>query len=194
VGNYCAANDSPLYTYSRDGAVPKGHLMTGASPHGNAFDVSLETVDPLTAQVFQAFRNAGQLHRQLMLKKVAQKGGHPAEVFCLRILAHDDGISQKDLADRLNLSRPWITKMLQALEKAGMVARRPDEQDQRLTRVYLTPQGRKREAELRAAWADYLNQTVGSMSEHDRRELTRMMNELAEKVSALLSESGGRHE
>ena len=44
----------------------------------------------------------------------------------------------------LHLSRPSVTAMLQALEKSGAIERRSDERDQRLTRVYLTDEGRGR--------------------------------------------------
>ena len=153
----------------------------------------LEGVDPLTAQVFLAVRNTGHLHKQLMMKSLAWEGGHPGEVFCLRALAHHDGMSQSDLADRLHLSRPWVTKMLQALEKTGMVVRRADEQDQRVTRVYLTDAGREREEELHAVWAEYLNQTVGSLSDEDKLQLLRLIDLLSDRLSDLLSRAGGPH-
>ena len=50
--------------------------------------------------------------------------------------------------------------MLQSMEKAGVVTG-ADEQDQRVTRVFLTQAGRLREAELRAVWAEYLKETLG---------------------------------
>jgi len=111
-------------------------------------------------------------------------------VFCLKILAHHDGMSQRDLADKLNLSRPWITKMLQSMEKAGVVTRRADEQDQRVTRVYLTQAGRVREAELRRVWAEYLNETVGSLSEDERIQLERLIRRLSDRISGLLANIG----
>jgi DNA-binding MarR family transcriptional regulator len=152
--------------------------------------MDLDGVDPLTAQVFQTIHDAARLHRQFMLKSLAQEGGHPGEVFCLKILARHDGMSQRDLADKLNLSRPWITKMLQSMEKAGVVARRADDQDQRLTRVYLTPVGRAREAELRAVWAEYLSETVGSLSEDERIQFEHLIRRLADRISGLLANIG----
>ncbi|MCL5736746.1 MAG: MarR family transcriptional regulator [Actinobacteria bacterium] len=153
--------------------------------------MTLENVDPTTARIFLALRNTAHLHHQFFMKKLAQEGGHPAMVLCLRVLSHHDGISQRDLAERLKLSRPWITKMVQALEKGGLVSRRADEQDQRVTRVFLTEQGRVREAELRAVWADYLNETIGSLSEDDRLQLERLIGLLSARVSEMLDQFGG---
>lgn len=152
---------------------------------------SLGELDPLTVEIFQSARRVGTMHRQMMMKSLAAEGGHPGEAFCLVLLAQHDGMSQRDLAESLHLSRPWITKLLQSLEKSGVVVRRDDEQDQRLTRVYLTEKGRAREQALRTAWSGYLDQTVGSLPENDRRELLRLIGLIADNIEALVSDNEG---
>jgi len=145
--------------------------------------LEFEGVDELTAQVFHGFRRAIHLQRQLVLKTLAAKGGHHGEAFCLRALSEKDGISQRDLATMLHLSRPRVTAMVQSMEAAGVVARRSDERDRRLT----LPEGRRRERELHAAWADHINQTIGILSEADRRELGRLLDEVSDHTSRILS-------
>ena len=55
---------------------------------------------------------------------------------------HRDGrISQKELAQKLNVSAPSITSMIQKMEKSGYITRRTDEQDQRVMRLSLTEKG-----------------------------------------------------
>jgi len=105
---------------------------------------------------------------------------------CLRILADQDGTSQRDLADILHLSRPRVTGILQGMERAGAVVRRPDQQDQRLTRVYLTADGRSLAKEVQAVFTASLHQTIGAMSEEDRAELERLLCILAENTSRAL--------
>lgn len=151
----------------------------------------LDGVDPLSARVFQALRKTLHVHRQLMMKTLAERGTHPGEAVCLRLLAQHDGMSQRDLADMLHLSRPRVTTILQALEKAGTIVRRPDETDQRLTRVYLTAQGHLVEEELRSLTVEFINRTIGTMTVADRSELERLLEELAANTSrALLAEEG----
>ncbi len=162
------------------------HDSTGTSP---PLTLEFEGVDELTSQVFQAFRRTIQLQRQLVMKTLAQQGGHHGEAFGLRVLVENDGISQRDLADVLHLSRPRVTKLLQALEAAGAVARRADERDRRLTRVFLTPEGRRREGELHAKWADHVNQTIGILPEADRRELRRLLDEVSDHTARLLGDA-----
>ena len=159
--------------------------------------VDLRTADDATsvgdassALVFRAFQTALRLHRQLMLKTLTARGAHPGQAFCLRLLAAHDGATQRDMAETLHLSRPTVTKMLQAMERSGMVERRPDATDQRLTRVYLTPAGRDRERELAAVASDYVKQTIGTLSENDRRELARLLDELSASISRALAATG----
>ncbi|MBU5484688.1 MarR family transcriptional regulator [Clostridium sp. MSJ-11] len=54
-----------------------------------------------------------------------------------------DGQSQKELSDKLNIKPATITMMLKRMEKFDLVERKVDSEDQRVTRVYLTEQGKK---------------------------------------------------
>jgi DNA-binding MarR family transcriptional regulator len=143
----------------------------------------LEGVDELSAEVFRALHATLRLHKQLMTRTLAAHGTHPGQATCLRLLAVHDGITQRDLADALHLARPTVSKMLQAMQKAGVVERRPDDTDQRLTCVKLTAAGRALERDLRAVAADYVNETIGTLPEGDRRELARLLDDLAASIS-----------
>lgn len=147
-------------------------------PHG--------AVDPVSASVFAAFRRATHANRQLMGRLMADKGGHPGAAHVLRVLADRDGISQRDLAELMHLSRPTITTMLQRMEQAGVVERWDDEVDQRLTRIRLTPKGREQAEGLRSSFATYVDGTLGTLSETDRRELARLLDLLADNTEATL--------
>jgi DNA-binding MarR family transcriptional regulator len=149
----------------------------------------LAGVDPASQGAVQALMGTMQLQRRLMHKLLAETGGpdtRPGQAMCMRVLAAHDGITQRDLADRLSLARPTVTTMLQRMEKAGQVERSVDPQDQRLTRVHLTPAGRELEAHLRAVFAAHIRMTFGLMSEQDRRELERLLRALSENAARAL--------
>jgi DNA-binding MarR family transcriptional regulator len=148
----------------------------------------LENVEPLTAQVFHALGKMVHLNRLLTARMLAQRGVQPADAFALTFLNDNDGISQKDLADFLHLSRPRISMILRNLETSGALVRRPDERDRRLARVFITAEGRLREKESRAIFEDSINKTIGALCEADRRELVRLLGELAERTRDLLRE------
>ena len=153
-------------------------------PHAEAGfpHAGLDGVDELSSRVFRALLTALRLHKQQMMRALATRGIHPGQAFCLRVLAERDGITQRDLADTLHLARPTVTKMVQALERSGAVERRPDPDDQRLTRVYLTGGGRELAAEMNGVAAGYINATIGTLPEDDRRELARLLEELGASI------------
>jgi MarR family transcriptional regulator, organic hydroperoxide resistance regulator len=151
----------------------------------------LDGVDEQSARVFRAFLATLRLHRRLMMTTLATHGTHPGQAVCLRVLAGDDGITQRDLAAALHIARPTASKMLAAMERAGLIARRPDEADQRLTRVYLTASGRDLEAELRGVAHAYIDETIGALPENDRRELARLLEDLGASISRAIAVHGG---
>ena len=162
--------------------------MTAVPASSRLSGLESDTVDPLTSGAFYAFREMLHLHRQAILKMLARRGYQHSEVVCLPLLIGNDGISQRDLAASLHLSRPQVTRIVQALEKDGIVARRADAEDQRLTRVYVTDKGRRREREMRSFWREYLERTIGTLSETDRLEFERLLNLVSYRVSQVLEQ------
>jgi MarR family transcriptional regulator, organic hydroperoxide resistance regulator len=148
-----------------------------------------EGTDPVVFGVFQAFKRTMHLQRQLMTRMLAEKGAeglHPAQAGCLHVLGHHDGVSQRDLADRLQLARPTVTTMLQAMEKAGLIVRRVDANDQRLTRVYLTDDGHGLTERMRSVFGRYMDEAVASLSEEDRRTLMRLLGTISDGLASAL--------
>jgi DNA-binding MarR family transcriptional regulator len=148
----------------------------------------LENVDELTARAFHALGRMMHVNRLVMAKMGAQQGTHHGEVIALALLSHREGVSQRELGEVLHLSAPRVSIILDTLEKSGAVERRPDEVDRRLTRVFLTPEGKRRVKAQRDALGEYVNRTIGALSEGDRGELTRLLGELADRTQAVLEE------
>jgi MarR family transcriptional regulator, organic hydroperoxide resistance regulator len=76
----------------------------------------------------------------MLLDKIGVYPGQPPLLF---IIGKKDGQSQRELAERLHIKAATITIMLNRMEKAKLIERRPDENDQRISRVFLTEQGKK---------------------------------------------------
>jgi DNA-binding MarR family transcriptional regulator len=133
-----------------------------------------------------ALRRMMHLNRQLLTRAMGDKGGHPAQAACMWALSAHEGLSQRDLAEHLHLAPPTVTVMLQKMEKAGVIERHPDENDQRLTRIGFTEKGRALGRELHAARTGYLQATIGAMSEVDRNELARLLGVLADNTARAL--------
>ena len=58
-------------------------------------------------------------------------------------LFEEDGLRMTELAARARLAKQTMTTMVRAVERSGLVRRRPDPDDARATRVELTARGRR---------------------------------------------------
>jgi DNA-binding MarR family transcriptional regulator len=58
-------------------------------------------------------------------------------------LFEEDGLRMSELASRARLAKQTMTTMVRLVEREGYVERRPDPDDARATRVYLTERGRR---------------------------------------------------
>jgi DNA-binding MarR family transcriptional regulator len=146
--------------------------------------VDLEGVDELSLEAFRALRDTMKLSGLAMGRRFGAHGAHMGQAAVLRVLGARDGISQREISEMLHLTPPSITAALQAAEKAGLVERKTDEADQRLTRVYLTEQGRVAAAAQRVVLADFINQTLGALSAEERSELARLLGKVKDNIEA----------
>ncbi len=151
-----------------------------------SFDI--EGLEPHAAHVFGELRRAMQLHRQLMLRAAGERNTPPSQARCLQIVATHDGSTQREIGDLLHLSAPTVTAILKRMERAGTIVREPDPDDQRITRVSITPSGLQLGRELRALLASRIGWVLDSMPEADRDHLARLLGELADRMAAALDE------
>lgn len=56
----------------------------------------------------------------------------------INILISFNGITQKEIADKLELEAPSLIPMIDKLQSLELVERRPDPKDRRINRIYLT--------------------------------------------------------
>src|ERR671938_1994268 len=81
-------------------------------------------------------------HRAYVGALLAEYGLHVGQEMVLLELWQEDGLRGGELALRLGVEPPTVTKMLRRLEGCGLVERRSDRTDARSLRVYLTREGR----------------------------------------------------
>lgn len=66
---------------------------------------------------------------------------YPGQPKLIMLIKENEGITQKELAEKNFVTPATITGMLGKLEAKKYVYRVPDEVDKRIMRVYLTPEG-----------------------------------------------------
>jgi len=92
-----------------------------------------------------------------------------------------------DLATRLGCSRATVTRLLQGLERDGLVAGHRDRDDGRARRIALTAAGTRRLRELEPANARRLRALLWHTTPAERRDLARLLDALQAGLRALRS-------
>ncbi len=89
----------------------------------------------------------------------------------LTTLSEEEGVSQQELAKRLYVTKGNISGLLDRLESAGLVERRPAASDRRQHSIHLTEAGRAAAMKALAVQHRWVASTLGRMSEADLEAL-----------------------
>jgi len=92
----------------------------------------------------------------------------------MQVLFHSDGMSLKELCERVALSHSTVSGIVDRLQAKGLVARSTDSADRRLTRIAVTAVVRQfMENVAPRLTAQPLLEALGRLSEQDRRAISR---------------------
>ena len=95
-----------------------------------------------------------RLHERLLAD--GRRTARPGRAALLyKLYVNRDSLRVTTLADLLGVDAPTVTRKVQQLEHEGYVARHPDPDDRRATRIELSPAGRRtlqRVLDARRAW------------------------------------------
>ena len=115
-------------------------------------------------------------HRAQVGELLAEHGLHVGQEMVLVELWQDDGLRGGELAERLGVEPPTVTKMLRRLEACGLVPRKVDPEDARSLRVYLTRQGRALEGPVLRCWERAEQTVLAGMNARDRQTFRRLLD------------------
>ena len=91
---------------------------------------------------------AERASKRVLFARIAEHGIRRGGWFVLRALWEIEGMTQRELAQRLGLMETSVLEMVRALEGDGLVSRSRDAEDKRKIRIHLTAQGRAIEPQL----------------------------------------------
>jgi len=135
-----------------------------------------ETISYLLAQVCKAHRSKGQ-------ELLSDLGLHLGQEMLLLRLWPKDGLTQSELADDLCISPATITKTLDRMSKAGLVERRTDSEDQRVSRVYLTNAGHSLQEPVEGVWGELEAQCLANLTLEEQILFRRLLLQVYENLT-----------
>ena len=126
-----------------------------------------------------------RMYMEKCFVKLKKLGIHPRQIPILAHLYREDGCSQKELARRLGVRPPTVTVSIQRLEKSGLLIRRQDEKDQRVSRIYLSDEGRQIIKEGMRMAKEGEKQILAGFSESELCLMRRFCTQIKENIAAM---------
>ena len=101
----------------------------------------------------------------------------------LRSLWREDGLTPGQIARRLGLATPTVTRAATRMEAAGLLRREPHPGDRRLVRLRLTDRGRELEKVIGPEMRALTEHTLAGFSIEERAELIRALRRIHGNLS-----------
>jgi DNA-binding MarR family transcriptional regulator len=109
------------------------------------------------------------------------------EVAVLNLIGLNPGLTQKDLAKAVVLRKSALTKLVNEIERTGLIERRKEGADKRLNALYLTEAGEARLARMRPDMARLQEEFLAPLSPAERAMLFELLWRL---IGSAVTEDG----
>lgn len=113
---------------------------------------------------------------------LAESGGTFPAWQVLLAVQRQGARTQQDLARAIGVEGPTLTRQLDALEAAGLVERKRDEQDRRAIRVKATARGQAQFRRLAKAAGDFDERLRAGISDREIAELRELLDRISANV------------
>jgi DNA-binding MarR family transcriptional regulator len=110
-------------------------------------------------------------------------GVRDGQQFLLMALWQDDGLSPGELARRLGLATPTVTRAAIRMEAAGLVTRTPDLSDRRLVRIHLTERGRDLQRVIDKEMRALSDRALATLTDEQRTTLIEALELIRRNLS-----------
>jgi len=127
--------------------------------------------------------------------RIARRSGMTKAQWVLMMkLARHPGLSQKDLADMMEVEPITVGRLVDRLEARGLVARDPDEQDRRIWRLRLLPAAQPLLREMVAQRAEIAAMIVTGIGQATVETIQNGLMQVKSNVTCALKRADGAGE
>jgi DNA-binding MarR family transcriptional regulator len=134
------------------------------------------------------FKQAHRTFTRPLAARLREHGITLAQWYFLRELWQEEGITQRELSRRMDISEPTTTVALDLMEKAGLIKRKRDPMQRNAIKVRLTPKGRLLKQHVAHIALDVNIEATKGIDEADlevvRRAVLQMMDNINRSSSA----------
>ena len=128
--------------------------------------------------------SANRKLRALVDQRARNMGLTLSRARLLMQLAKADGPIQTDLAGLLDIEQPTLVRLLDGLERTGMIERRAAEGDRRARRVFLTPVARAQAEDILAFLTDLRADVLDGIDREELEIALRVLSRMSRNIVA----------
>lgn len=114
----------------------------------------------------------------LFLERMAVYDLRPVDFSILSLVAHNPGITSRQLCATLGILPPNLVAMVGTLDKRGLITRRPHASDGRAMSLYLSQTGEKLMRAAEQTAADLEQDATARLSAGERTTLMRLLQKI----------------
>lgn len=141
---------------------------------------------PITpARIWFRFLRLHQRGHGAIAQRLRRHGLSVAQFDLLSTLTEAEGITQRDLAERLYVTKGNVSGLVDRLVEAGLVDRRAIPGDRRSYALHLTEAGRKAAAIGMETQQLFVDETVGKLPPRDLEMLDQVISRWRDTIRAL---------
>lgn len=128
-------------------------------------------------------RKAWYSLNQAFRRRIAYSGLTPDQFTILRQImeAPREGLTQRQISSLMSSDPNTVTSLLNRMQEAGLLERKPHESDKRAHRVRLLPKGKRIYRELRQVALDLQSHVLEALPEERRETFLEDLERVAEK-------------
>lgn len=104
-----------------------------------------------------------------------------------------EGVNQGGLAEQLDVEPITVCRMVDRLQEAELVERRPDATDRRSWRLYLTPRAHQLLEQLRPMAETMIEEALEGIDPQERETLNRLLEQVRENLARRQAEAVAAH-
>lgn len=118
------------------------------------------------------------LRGNMMQQRMRENGNRQGARSLLFLLWEEDGLTNSEIAEKLDVKPSSVTNMVKKLDKKEMIKRVQDEQDKRVTRIFLTEKGRELEEGQKNHQDEISEELFDFLSEEEKSNLIAILKRI----------------
>lgn len=121
-----------------------------------------------------------RLFAQDLREKIAPLGLAPAQFMALLELWNEDGLTQRQLVERLDVEQATIANTITRMERDGLIERRPHPSDRRARTIFATRKARSLKADAIAAAREVNRSFLEALPPGKQNQLLEFMQQIVD--------------